>query len=149
MIVLIKTLLHPLPVIIFLTACFFLVPATSFASTQDEINHLLNYIETSDCVFIRNNSRHTPDKAVAHIKRKYNYLKKRIKTTDDFIEGAATKSSMSGKPYMSICDGKEMATADWLRTELQRYRLNNADNSSLQEEKKSNERDIPDIPPEE
>ena len=138
---LMKTLLHPLPAML-LTASFFLVPATSFASTQDEINHLLNYIETSDCVFIRNNSRHTPDKAVAHIKRKYNYLKKRIKTTDDFIKGAASKSSMSGKPYMSICDGREIATADWLRAELRRYRLHNADNSSLQEEKESKGRDI-------
>ena len=120
---------------IFLTACFFLAPATSFASMQEEINHLLNYIETSDCIFIRNNSRHTPDKAVSHIKRKYNYLKKRIKTTDDFIDGAATKSSMSGKPYMSICDGKEMATADWLRAELKRYRLHQETRLSLQNKK--------------
>ena len=94
--------------------------------------HLLNYIGTSDCVFIRNNSHHTPDKAVAHIRRKCNYLKKRIKTTDDFIKGAATKSSMSGKPYMSICDGMEMATADWLRTELQHYRSQNTDSGSWQ-----------------
>ena len=119
-------------VLILLTASFFLLPATSFASIQDEINHLLNYIETSDCVFIRNNSRYTPDKAVAHIKRKYNYLKKRVKTTDDFIKGAATKSSMSGKPYMSTCDGKEMATADWLHAELKRYRLQLKTSLSLQ-----------------
>jgi hypothetical protein len=136
MIVLIKNLFHPLPAIL-LTACFLLVPATSFASMQDEISHLLNYIETSDCVFIRNNTRHTPKKAVAHIKRKYNYLKKRITTTDDFIEGAATRSSLSGKPYMSICDGREIATADWLRAELLRYRSHNAVSSSLQKEKSS------------
>ena len=129
--VFIKTLLHPVAAIV-LAACFLLVPATSFASMQEEINPLLNYIETSDCVFIRNNSRHTPDKAVAHIRRKYNYLKKRIKTTDDFIKGAATKSSMSGKPYMSICDGREMATADWLRAELKRYRLQQESGLSLQ-----------------
>jgi hypothetical protein len=120
--------------VILLLSFFVLLPAISFASMQDEINHLLNYIEASDCVFIRNNSRHTPDKAVAHIKRKYNYLKKRIKTTDDFIKGAATKSSMSGKPYMIICGGTEMATADWLRTELQRYRLHHADGNSLEKE---------------
>lgn len=95
---------------------------TAFASMQDEINHLLNFIETSDCIFIRNGSRHDPEQAVKHIERKYNYLKKRIKNTEDFIKGAATKSSLSGRPYLTICNGKEMETADWLGTELMKYR---------------------------
>ena len=106
---------------LFIAALLFF-PAVSCAAMQEEIDHLLNYIKTSDCVFIRNNSPHTPEKAVKHIQKKYNYLKKRIKATEDFIQGAATQSSISGKPYMIICDGKEMATADWLRAELQRYR---------------------------
>ncbi len=99
-----------------------LAPSLAFATMQEEIDHLLNYIETSDCTFIRNNNSYVPNKAVKHIQKKYNYLKKRIKTTEDFIKGAATESSMSGKPYMIICAGKEMATADYLRLELQRYR---------------------------
>ena len=100
----------------------FVIPTGTFASMQKEIDHLLNYIETSDCVFIRNGSRHTPEKGAQHIRRKYNYLKKRIKTTDDFIKGAATKSSISGKPYTVVCNEKEMTTADWLRIELRNYR---------------------------
>jgi hypothetical protein len=105
-----------------------LAPSAVFAAMQEEIDHLLNYIKTSDCEFIRNNKSYAPDKAVKHIEKKYDYLKKRIKSTEDFIKGAATESSMSGKPYMIICAGKEMATADWLRVELQRYR-------TLQQEK--------------
>ena len=89
---------------------------------QEEITHLLNYIETSDCVFIRNNSPHSPEDAVQHIEKKYNYLKKRIRSTEDFIKGAATQSSISGRPYMIICEGVEMKTADWLRIELKKYR---------------------------
>lgn len=101
----------------------FPLPAAASASMQEEITHLLNYIETSDCIFIRNNSRYNPKQAVEHIEKKYNYLKKRIKSTEDFIKGAATKSSMSGRPYTIICDGIEMAIADWLRIELKKYRL--------------------------
>ena len=97
-------------------------PVTAFASMQEEISHLLNYIETSDCIFIRNDSRHDPEEAVKHIEKKYNYLKKRIKSTEDFIRGAATGSSISSKPYMIICNGKEMKTADWLTAELKIYR---------------------------
>jgi hypothetical protein len=101
----------------------FLFPATASAGMQEEINYLLNYIETSGCIFIRNGSRHNPEQAAKHIEKKYNYLKKRIKSSEDFIKGAATGSSLSGKPYMIICAGKEMKTADWLQAELEKYRL--------------------------
>ncbi len=112
---------HHLLTVLFVSVVF-LLPAAASDSMQEEITHLLNYIETSDCVFIRNNSSHNPEQAVKHIEKKYNYLKKRVKSTEDFIKGAATKSSMSGRPYMIICDGTEMATADWLRIELKKYR---------------------------
>ncbi len=98
------------------------VPVASFAGMEDEIHHLLDSIELSECVFIRNGSSHNPQEARAHIEKKYTYLKKRIKTTEDFIKGAATKSSLSGRPYMMNCGGNEILTADWLRTELERYR---------------------------
>ena len=89
---------------------------------EDEINHLLNYIGSSGCIFIRNNSRHNSEQAVHHIEKKYNYLKNRIKKTEDFIDGAASRSSVTGRPYMIICGNIEMKTADWLRAELVRYR---------------------------
>ena len=108
---------------VLLMSVVFCTSAVAGSSMEEEITHLLNYIETSDCIFIRNGSRHDPKEAVKHIEKKYNYLKKRIKKTEDFIKGAATKSSISGKPYMIICNGKEMKTADWLAAELQIYRL--------------------------
>ena len=97
-------------------------PAAAGATMQEEISHLLNFIETSDCIFIRNGSRHDPKEAVKHIEKKYNYLKKQIKNTEDFIKGAATKSSLSGRTYMIICNGIEMPTADWLAVELKIFR---------------------------
>jgi esterase/lipase len=102
---------------VLLVSVVFCASPVAGSSMEEEITHLLNYIETSDCIFIRNGSRHDPKDAVKHIEKKYNYLKKRIKKTEDFIKGAATKSSISGKPYMIICNGKEMKTADCLTAE--------------------------------
>jgi hypothetical protein len=41
----------------------------------------------------------------------------------DFIEEAATKSSMSGRPYLMRCaGGAPVTTNQWLREALERYR---------------------------
>ena len=109
-------------IIAILLCCFSALTVSASPAMEDEIHHLLNAIATSDCVFVRNNSRYKPDEAVKHIEKKYNYLKKRIKTTEDFIMGAATKSSMSGKPYLMICNGRETPSADWLHSKLTEYR---------------------------
>lgn len=89
---------------------------------DSEIDHLLQYIETSNCTFIRNGEIHNSQDAVEHIRKKYAYAKRRIKSAEDFIRYAATKSSMSGKPYQVICNGTEMPTAEWLTDELSRFR---------------------------
>ena len=87
-----------------------------------EIDHLLAFIDTSNCTFIRNGKTHENKEAGAHIRRKYGHIKSRVKATEDFIRYAATKSSMTGQPYQVICNGKEIATAEWLTRELHRFR---------------------------
>lgn len=99
-----------------------LIPCTTHADMDSEIDHLLQYIETSDCTFIRNEETHDSQDAVEHIRTKYAYAKRRIKSAEDFIRYAATKSSMSGKPYQVICSGIKMPTAEWLTDELSRFR---------------------------
>jgi len=94
------------------------------AEMQAEINHLLSYVETSNCTFIRNGSAHSGPDAKEHIVKKYNYFKDRISSAEQFIEYAATKSTMSGKKYKVRCDGKEYLTAQWLNDELKHYRNN-------------------------
>jgi hypothetical protein len=98
----------------------------SFASadTEAEINHLLSYVENSQCRFIRNGSNHSGPDAKEHIVKKYNYFKDRIHSAEQFIEYSATKSTMSGKKYKVICDGNEYLTAQWLNDELKNYRKN-------------------------
>lgn len=97
-------------------------PSTAHADMGLEIEHLLQYIDTSDCTFIRNGKSHDSKDAGMHIRKKYGHIKGRIKTTEDFIRYAATKSSISGQPYQIICDSEKMATAEWLTRELDRFR---------------------------
>jgi len=90
---------------------------------QAAIDHLLEFVRTSDVVFIRNGREHTPAEAANHIARKYDHYRKKIETPEDFIRLSATKSMMSGKPYtVRLADGTVMAAKEWLETELARYR---------------------------
>jgi hypothetical protein len=90
---------------------------------QAEVAHLLQFVRNSTCRINRNNSLHSGQEAVAHIQKKYDYFKKKIKTTEQFIKYSATKSTMSGQYYTVICDGqKPIRTRDWLLRELKAYR---------------------------
>ena len=87
------------------------------------IAHLLEFVRTSDVIFIRNGKEHSAEDAVKHIQKKYNHYKKKIKTPEDFIEKSATKSMMSGKLYqIKLKDGTVITCKDWLTAELERYR---------------------------
>jgi uncharacterized protein DUF5329 len=98
-------------------------PALAAMSEQDAIGHLIRFVETSSCTFIRNGSEYDSRDAVDHIKRKYSYFQRKIHTAEDFIALAATKSEFSGKPYVVRCGKRdEMPTADWLGAELRNFR---------------------------
>ena len=88
-----------------------------------EVNHLISFVKTSDCVLNRNGTDHPGEKSVAHIQKKYNYFRNKIKSTEDFIDYSATKSTMSGKYYTVTCPGQEtVRSQDWLLKELARFR---------------------------
>jgi len=107
---------------VILALCITFHPCLSHAGMESEIDHLLEYIETSGCTFNRNGTIHDGQDAGEHIRKKYAHTKRYIKTTADFIQYAATKSSMSGKPYQVTCEGIETPTAKWLSDELARFR---------------------------
>jgi hypothetical protein len=96
--------------------------AASATSTDGEIEHLLKFVANSGCTFERNGSRYASGEARNHIQRKYNHIKNRVKSTEDFIRYAASQSSMSGKQYHATCKGKTITSKEWLSTELKRYR---------------------------
>jgi uncharacterized protein DUF5329 len=95
------------------------------AIAQTEINHLLEFVGSSGCEFYRNGSWYDSKQAQAHLLSKYQWLAARdqINTAEDFIEKAATRSSLSGQPYEVRCGGSEALTSNrWLHDELTRYR---------------------------
>ena len=99
--------------------------AEAVSTADEEITHLLKYILVSDCKFDRNGSFHSAKDGHAHVQKKYEHFKKKrkIKTDEDFIEYAATKSLMSGKMYhVKLADGRRVLLRDWLSEELVRLR---------------------------
>lgn len=116
----------PLASVLLLT-WFLAVPAFGAESpvARDEIAHLLDHLEHSACRFYRNGSWYDAAEARAHLDKKYAYLRRKdlVRTAEDFIERAASGSSMSGKPYQVQCAGGEsIPSARWLTEELRRYR---------------------------
>lgn len=106
-----------------LLICLFNTIASAQANTDEEVQHLLHYIETAGCTFTRNGTDHTPEEAQQHISRKYNYVKNRVNTTEQVIKYAATKSSITGKAYTIKCsEGDSIPSAQWLNEELINYR---------------------------
>jgi Family of unknown function (DUF5329) len=95
---------------------------TLAASPEAEIDHLLTFIAGSPCAFIRNGVAYDGAQAVGHIKDKYEHYREHIRSAEDFIALAASKSAMSGRPYLVQCDAAEMPAAEWLTQELSAFR---------------------------
>ena len=108
---------------ILLASLAFATPAKSAESLEQTISYLIDYVANSKATFIRNGTSHTPAEAVEHIKAKYAHFKKEIKTPEDFIRLSASKSLLSGKPYLvRLPDGKEMHLDAWLTDALKQHR---------------------------
>lgn len=117
---------------LFLMLCLVLPVSGAHGSEsgfEDEVAHLLAYIEQSDCTFIRNGKAYASAEARAHIDRKYRAIKSRISSAEQFITYGASTSSITGETYRVDCGGASMASGDWLRGELEAYRKGSADAS--------------------
>ena len=102
------------------------LPSTA---TSDEVDHLLAYLERSGCQFLRNGEWYDAARAKDHLNRKYDYLLRKglVRETEDFVRLAATKSSVTGKPYQVRCERQPAVPSEtWLTEELARYRSQKA-----------------------
>ena len=98
-------------------------PAAGANHLSETIQYLLDFVKTSECIFIRNNKEHTAVEAAAHMQRKYEHYSDKIKTPEDFIRLTATKSLMTGKLYyVRLKDGKKFTSEAWLLQALEAYR---------------------------
>lgn len=95
------------------------------ADARREITQLIGSLDGSQCQFQRNGSWYGPADARSHLQRKYNYLLKKdmVDSAEQFIERAASQSSMSGKAYRIRCPGQpEQTSAAWFGARLQALR---------------------------
>ena len=102
---------------------FVLAPEKARAESPEQtINYLLDYVANSHATFIRNGQTHTPQEAVKHIKAKYEHFKNEIKTPEDFIRLSASKSLLTGQPYLvRMPEGKEVRLDAWLTAALKEH----------------------------
>jgi len=93
---------------------------------EQTIRHLIAYVSGSDLRFVRNATTYTPVEAAAHMEKKYRHFRDDIVTAEDFIELCATKSLLSGEPYLVVdSQGNESRTSDWLKAELAVWQTHN------------------------
>jgi hypothetical protein len=99
------------------------------AEVEVDVNYLLDAIERSGCEFQRNGSWHNGHDAQVHLRGKFQALAARglIATPEQFIEKAATQSSLTGRPYWVRCNGAlTVSSRLWLGDELVRLRVRRA-----------------------
>ncbi len=92
---------------------------------RSEIEGLLSRLETSGCDFNRNGTWYPGAEAKVHLMRKLKYLEDRgaVQSAEQFVELAATASSVSGRPYLVRCgNGTPVESATWLATQLRAMR---------------------------
>ncbi len=90
-----------------------------------EIDALLRAVGSSGCEFLRGGTAYSATKAHEHLQQKFEYLDARdqLKTAEDFIAKAATRSSMTGEAYGIRCVGAAPLASDaWLQARLKALR---------------------------
>jgi hypothetical protein len=103
------------------TVASFAHASPTAAPVRAEIDALMNKLQTSGCQFNRNGSWYTGAEAKDHLLKKLSYFEDHgdVKSTEQFIELAATKSSMSGKAYQVKCGAEPAVESQrWLTTQL-------------------------------
>ena len=112
---------------IMVTAFVILALFSGAVSAQDniekkKIEFLISSVENlKGAKFIRNGSEYDGKKAAEHLRMKLqNALV--VETADDFIRLCASKSSVTGKPYMiRFSDGKTIKSEEYFREKLKKY----------------------------
>jgi hypothetical protein len=100
-----------------------LLPAQLRADTAGEVDHLIGFTRTSEVVFIRNGHEYPPKKAAEHFQKKRAHFQNDIQTAEDFVRLAASRSILSGQPYLvRTKDGQTLPCGAWLLAELNRFR---------------------------
>jgi hypothetical protein len=92
---------------------------------KNKIEFLISSIENlKGAKFIRNGSEYDGKQAVDHLRMKLQNAGGYVQTADDFIRLCASRSSITGKPYMiRLSNGKTIKSEEYFREKLKEYYL--------------------------
>ena len=114
-------------VIFILLVLIFLLPSAA-ACAQDssemaKIEYLIVSIdELKGAKFIRNGSEYDTNAASSHLRLKLKAAGSKVKTAEDFIQYCASKSSISGEPYLiRLADGTTLKSEVFFRNKLKAF----------------------------
>ena len=87
------------------------------------IDYLIASVETlNGAKFVRNGKEYDGKKAASHLRLKLKNTADKVQSAEDFIEICASKSYLSGQPYLIVFpDGKTMPTGEFFRKKLKGY----------------------------
>ena len=90
---------------------------------KKKIDFLISSVENfKGAKFIRNGTEYDGKKAAEHLRMKLKSAGGRVQTADDFIRLCASKSFITGKPYMiRSSDGKTITSEEYFRKKLKEY----------------------------
>ncbi|MDR2442683.1 MAG: DUF5329 domain-containing protein [Deltaproteobacteria bacterium] len=90
----------------------------------DKVEKLLSDMsEDRHIIFIRNNKGYPVDRAVAHLRSKLRQAGHKVNTVEEFIDNLASKSSISGAPYLvHYPDGRQENSRDYFYRLLARQK---------------------------
>jgi hypothetical protein len=90
---------------------------------KKKIDFLLSSAENmKGAKFIRNGTEHDGKEAAEHLRMKLQKAGGKVQTADDFIRLCASKSIISGQPYMiRSSDGKTINSEQYFREKLKEY----------------------------
>ncbi len=92
---------------------------------KKKIEFLISSVENlQGAIFIRNGSEYDGKKAAEHLRLKLKNAGDRVQTADDFIRLCASRSYITGKPYMiKLSNGKTVKSEGYFRKKLKEYCL--------------------------
>lgn len=99
--------------------------AATGPAVQTEIQSLLSSLQSANCQFNRNGTWYNAGEARQHMQRKVDYFEEHggFKSTEQFIELVATKSSVSGDAYQVRCgQANALPSAQWMSGQLGQLR---------------------------
>ena len=92
---------------------------------KKKIEFLISSVENLEgAIFIRNGSEYDGKQAAEHLRMKLKNAGGYVQTADDFIRLCASKSYITGRPYMiRLSNGKTIKSEEYFREKLKEYYL--------------------------